>query len=189
MPSKSTIHTDVVTRCLSVREPWAWAITTGVRPVDIRSWGTPYRGRIAIHASTDRSNLSAAGQEEIEWLWENAGKLDLFQKAIQESTPGGYIVGSVELVGVVDTEELGLEEYEQEVHRIASEHDLDPGLTYGWSDWDGNIWILATPRRYAKPIKANGKLRLWTLDAKQRRQVAAAERKVVSDDGQAQPRR
>ncbi|QDU94723.1 ASCH domain-containing protein [Lignipirellula cremea] len=37
-------------RCLSVRQPYAWAICAGVKDVENRGWTTKYRGRIAIHA-------------------------------------------------------------------------------------------------------------------------------------------
>jgi ASCH domain-containing protein len=39
-------------RCpaLSVRQPWAELIVTGRKRLEIRTWETPYRGRIWIHA-------------------------------------------------------------------------------------------------------------------------------------------
>jgi len=36
---------------LSVRQPWAWAIARGHKAVENRTWDTPYRGQLAIHAS------------------------------------------------------------------------------------------------------------------------------------------
>lgn len=39
-------------RCLSIRQPWAWAICAGARGVENRTWTTDYRGQIAIHASS-----------------------------------------------------------------------------------------------------------------------------------------
>jgi len=38
-------------RGLSIRQPWAWAIAAGHKPVENRSWSPTYRGLIAIHAS------------------------------------------------------------------------------------------------------------------------------------------
>lgn len=37
-------------RALSIRQPWAWAITYGWKPVENRKWSTRYRGPVAIHA-------------------------------------------------------------------------------------------------------------------------------------------
>jgi hypothetical protein len=36
---------------LSVRQPWAWAIARGRKPVENREWAPAYRGQLAIHAS------------------------------------------------------------------------------------------------------------------------------------------
>lgn len=38
-------------RILSVRQPWAHAILHYGKDVENRSWATPYRGPVAIHAS------------------------------------------------------------------------------------------------------------------------------------------
>jgi ASCH domain len=36
---------------LSVRQPWAWAIARGRKPVENRNWAPSYRGKLAIYAS------------------------------------------------------------------------------------------------------------------------------------------
>ena len=49
-------------KCLSVRQPWAWLIIHGGKDVENRTWSTPYRGPLAIHASkrvTDQEFVSA----------------------------------------------------------------------------------------------------------------------------------
>jgi hypothetical protein len=35
---------------LSIRQPWAWCIAHGFKPVENRTWATQVRGRILIHA-------------------------------------------------------------------------------------------------------------------------------------------
>jgi hypothetical protein len=37
--------------CLTVRQPHAWAILAGLKPIENRSWATSYRGRVWIHAA------------------------------------------------------------------------------------------------------------------------------------------
>lgn len=37
-------------KVLSVRQPWAWLIVAGHKPVENRGWKTRYRGPILIHA-------------------------------------------------------------------------------------------------------------------------------------------
>lgn len=38
-------------KALSLKQPYAWLIANGYLLVDDRTWGTPYRGQILIHAS------------------------------------------------------------------------------------------------------------------------------------------
>ncbi len=38
-------------RCLSLTQPWASLIANGVKRIETRSWGTAYRGALAIHAA------------------------------------------------------------------------------------------------------------------------------------------
>lgn len=42
---------------LSVRQPWAWAIEQGHKPIENRTWTTSYRGPLIIHASSSRDSL------------------------------------------------------------------------------------------------------------------------------------
>src|SRR5215207_9203094 len=39
-----------LTRALTIRQPRAWAVVAGHKDVENRSWSTPFRGTIAIHA-------------------------------------------------------------------------------------------------------------------------------------------
>jgi tetratricopeptide (TPR) repeat protein len=75
-------------RCLSIRQPWAWAICAGVRGVDNRTWSTDYRGQIAIHAS---SKPLEKGQFD--------GNLDISLLTY------GAIIGTADLVDVVELTE------------------------------------------------------------------------------------
>ena len=40
-------------KALSIRQPWAWLITHGLKPVENRTWSTAYRGELLIHASKE----------------------------------------------------------------------------------------------------------------------------------------
>lgn len=42
---------------LSVRQPWAHAIVTGIKPIENRSWKTSFRGPLLIHAGKSRSDM------------------------------------------------------------------------------------------------------------------------------------
>ena len=45
-------------RCLSVRQPWAWMITTCGKDVENRTWQTRYRGPVLLHAGVSASEMS-----------------------------------------------------------------------------------------------------------------------------------
>ena len=51
--TRTTVATtnDTISRCLSVRQPFCWAIIAGFKMVENRESTTRYRGRIALHAS------------------------------------------------------------------------------------------------------------------------------------------
>ena len=98
-------------RALSIRQPLAWLIAHGYRDVDNRSWATPYRGPILIHASVTNSK----------WHWYHANEVmikhqrnRLIARACEEAPyPPGYegstfdefggIVGIAELVDCVSS--------------------------------------------------------------------------------------
>lgn len=37
-------------KALSIRQPWAWLIIHGFKPLENRSWNTQFRGRFFVHA-------------------------------------------------------------------------------------------------------------------------------------------
>jgi len=47
-------------RVLSIRQPWAWAIAIGRKKVENRTWNTPYRGVVFIHASSNKDIKAVA---------------------------------------------------------------------------------------------------------------------------------
>jgi hypothetical protein len=44
-------------KALSIRQPWAWAIVSGLKTIENRSWQTNYRGPLLIHAAKSRADL------------------------------------------------------------------------------------------------------------------------------------
>lgn len=82
-------------RVLSVRPPFAWAIAIGRKKVENRTWQTPYRGVVYIHASGSRDRAGA------EWL-ENT-----FRIRVPADVPRGAIVAVGELTDVVTRRNAG----------------------------------------------------------------------------------
>lgn len=83
-------------KALSLRQPWAWLLVEGIKPVENRRWNTRYRGRFYVHAA---KGMSRGEYEDCEGfcagLW--SGRLPPFEELVR-----GGIVGSVELTDVLD---------------------------------------------------------------------------------------
>jgi predicted transcriptional regulator len=99
-------------RALSIRQPLAEMILTGDKTWEFRSRSTLIRERVYLYASKALARVNG------------------FPEAQALALPRGVIVGSIEIVGVLD--------------------DLN-------GDFDGRYkWQLARPRRYRTPMKPRG---------------------------------
>lgn len=81
-------------KCISIAQPWAWAILAGLENVAYRCYRTDYRGDLLIYAS-----LSAGG-------WERQ-QLALYGAGVPrwEELPLGMVVGLVELWACIQGEQ------------------------------------------------------------------------------------
>jgi len=77
--------------CLSVRQPWADLIASGIKDVENRSWSTGFRGRILIHASR---NVDVAAVPRL------LGLLGLASASLYSPTTGA-LVGLTTIVDCV----------------------------------------------------------------------------------------
>lgn len=116
-------------KCLSVRQPWAWAIIHSTKDIENRTWATKFRGRVAIQAGkgcTVEEYESAARQ-----ILELTGK----SPPPLAELARGEIIGTVEIVDCTPAENGD-----------------------GWGAWnpDGFHWHLKDPRPAAKPMKVRG---------------------------------
>jgi tetratricopeptide (TPR) repeat protein len=78
----------MVTRALSLQQPWATAICAGVKRVENRSWSNIYRGPVAIHAGSNKAQLNRLLKNSTE-------RVDV------AAFPIGAIIGIANLVDVV----------------------------------------------------------------------------------------
>jgi hypothetical protein len=74
-------------KAITICQPWAWAIVAGIKAVENRTWSTPHRGTLLIHAGRSKEWL-AAGIRDIQ----RAG-LD-----VPDDLVFGALLGSVRLV-------------------------------------------------------------------------------------------
>lgn len=128
-----TIH------ALTVRQPWGSAMfrptTLGPKNVENRTWSTPLRGPLAIHAGL---NIDPAGVEFMHGITE------------QQERDRGHVLGIVQLV---DCHETGV---------LCLDHGCDSNA---WAQFVPGMrvfhWMLEHPREFVTPIKARGALGLW----------------------------
>ena len=114
---------------LSVRQPWAWAIARGRKPVENRDWAPSYRGRLAIYASM-HVDLRAA-EEPLLWFtgWDPGDPVAAI----------GGIVAVVTLADVCSAATRG--------------ESCDCGE---WARPNAQHWRLTDPRPLARPVVSIG---------------------------------
>ena len=78
-------------KALSVRQPWAWLIVHGFKPMENRVWRSTPQGRIAIHAAR---TFDREGYECVQ--------ANFPQIKMPEQFDYGGIVGTVEDCGTVE---------------------------------------------------------------------------------------
>jgi len=92
-------------KILSIRQPYAWAIAVGHKPVENRTWSTNYRGTVLIHAG--RREIAEDVDDVIEMCAARIGRHAWFENVLasyRDSATGsarGAIVGAVDLVDCV----------------------------------------------------------------------------------------
>lgn len=83
-------------KALSIRQPYAWAIMAGIKPVENRKWSTSYRGPLAIHAGKAWYDDETRGYVDIE-SWAEDFRIPYDGSPVSL----GGIVGVADLVDVV----------------------------------------------------------------------------------------
>lgn len=173
-------HRKDFMKTLSVQQPYATLICSGVKTVENRTWTTNHRGKILIHASGDA------------WAWPDANYLP--QKLIEKITPYN---GKTDIAGICQTGQ----KYADLLKKVFLHYkqQFDPRSDLSWlkqavkdfgfalpsqciigevdivdvcknydddfSDSSCYNWVLANPIMYERPIiNVVGRLRLWEYE-------------------------
>ena len=121
-------------KALSLWQPWASAITLGLKRIETRGWPTGHRGLLAIHAAK-------------RWTLEEREDAAAFARAFGRpelaSPPLGALIGTARLVDVRRTEDLvgGLSGMEEQLGNYAA----------GRSGW-----LLEDVRAFREPVPYRG---------------------------------
>ncbi len=80
-------------KAITIKQPWASLIVSGLKDIENRTWKTNFRGRVLIHAGKSR--------EKQYFIPKQAIAKDEVDAIISSELPQGAIIGSVEIVDCV----------------------------------------------------------------------------------------
>jgi hypothetical protein len=133
-------------RAITLWQPWASLIAIGAKRIETRSWGTSYRGLLAIHASKrvpwDIAAFYAA--DPLPTALTNAGYASF------TDLPFGLVLATCRLVDVIPT----TSDYLTEIL-------TPPERNYGDYAPGRFAWLLADITRLDPPVPASGRQGLW----------------------------
>ncbi len=85
-------------KAISIRQPWAWLIIGGHKPIENRTWATKFRGDIAIHAAKGCTQTEYA--EAVEFVRSFNPTIAARIPALEKLEKGG-IIGLVKITDCV----------------------------------------------------------------------------------------
>lgn len=139
-------------KALSILHPYAALIAAGIQTIETRSWYTPYRGPLAIHASKRFDMVS--------YDWYCGGDESGFGDVLcaagycqYEDFPRGAVIAVAELVDCHSTND---DDWTCSIPETE--------LKYGNYEDNRFGWVLREVRRLPEPIPAKGSLGLWDFE-------------------------
>ena len=128
-------------KALSIRQPWASMICSGIKDVENRTWKTNYRGKLLIHSSSFKCPKDVANMLPLEMSntllnEDQYGNIDL------ANFPSSAIIGYVDLADCVEGEYDSI-----------------------WADGECVKFVLKNAYMFDKPITGvKGKLNIFDYD-------------------------
>lgn len=152
--------------CITLTEPWASLVACGAKQIETRSWGTYYRGPIAVHASRKMTGADldfAMKTLEVRTALEAAGRhVDGDRPKVKDafSDTRGCVIAVARITHCFLTRDAIRTRrlwgpYQGEVMLSATE------LRFGNFEPGRYAWILSDVRKLDTPIPATGALGLW----------------------------
>ena len=129
-------------KVLSLIEPYATLIKTGVKKIETRSWKTSYRGKLYIHASSTKIPKEYKNNKELMNLV-NINELNF-----------GNIICSCNLVDCIEMTDKFIEEVKKNKEEYIC----------GVYKVGRYAWILEDIKVLENPILAKGHLGIWNMD-------------------------
>ena len=130
-------------KVLSLLQPWASLVVMGAKRIETRSWQTPYRGELLIHASLGKKGAALC----------TGPPFSQFINAF-DRLPFGAIIGSAVLTDILPVEMLHLPG--KALASLTLEEKAFGDYTKG-----RYAWLLQDPVPFSEPIVIKGSLGLW----------------------------
>lgn len=136
-------------KAITLWQPWASFIPWGLKEYETRSWGTSYRGLLAIHAAKRWS------KKEQRYLSGMSHQFPEIHRAVQENTM--YLGAALCVCRLVDVLET------QFVYPLSLRHFPERQRELAVGDWTPGrfAWKLEVVQVFEQPIPATGRQQLW----------------------------
>lgn len=153
-------------KAISLWQPWASAIALGAKRIETRSWGTAYRGPLAIHAAK-RCIKAELADLDCYHFWKGALNRRQFPPSeLWAMLPFGAIVAVCRLVQCRPVHKLT----ESDLHEIRY-RKWDADHCYGWTECElGNYgpgrfaWVLGDVTPLPGPVPWRGSQGFFEVD-------------------------
>ena len=155
-------------KALTLTQPWATLVACGAKRIETRSWSTPFRGLLAIHAAKGLGPIGGKSglkeQCQVPAFSSALGDVCGWLKFDLEKLPLGAIVATAKLVDVKRIDlPLRAEVLAQKVTPLEIEFGDYTSGRYAW--------YLESVNCLEYPIKCNGALSLWDVPPEVERQI------------------
>lgn len=137
-------------KAITIWQPWAGLVASGIKKNETRSWLTNYRGTIAIHAAKQAVQigwLRYLSEEAAEVIGRRLELPDIFNAV--ETFPVGCILGTAELVDCIKI-----------TPEFIAALDYDE-LMVGDYTLGRYAWVLENAKMFPEPIPSKGSQGLW----------------------------
>ncbi len=128
-----------MSKAISIKQPWASLICSGIKDIENRTWPTRYRGRIFIHAS-----------KVIDTRFLNNPVDKIFTDAQNKAIPFNE-VGELYIPGLAFSAIIG--------EAVITDCIQDSKSI--WAEPGAWHWLIKKAVLYDRPVKCNGALSFW----------------------------
>jgi len=159
-------------KALTLTQPWATLVQLGEKQIETRSWGTHYRGPLAIHAGAGLGPIG--GERALQRLCQREPFWTALRDLLMppghmyyaaDTLPRGAIVAVAELIEVAPITDDGVLTQAGRLYPESPEHefgDYTPGRY---------AWLLNRIQPLRRPVLCRGALGLWSVPADVQEQI------------------